>query len=395
MIRAYKYRFYPNQTQEEILNNTLDLCRKLYNAALQQRIYAHRAGKSIRCKDQQKELPAVERGMPEYRAVYAQVLQNVARRLDRTFNAFFGRVKRKRRGENIKAGFPRFKSKQRFNSFTYPQQRGFKLLPNGHIYLPKIGELRVFKHRELKGKVKTVTVKRDRIGDWFVVVMSEQSDVQPRRMNTAIGIDLGLKNLVTTSLGESVASPQLLRRSENKIKRAQRILSRRVKGSHNREKARVRLAKRYRKISRQRDDFLHKTSLWLVRKADLLVFEDLNVAGMVRDHALSKSIRDASWSRLVQYVSYKAENAGKMVELVDPRGTTTKCSGCGAVVRKSLSERVHWCPNCGLLLDRDLNAAVNILDKSVGGGTAEVTPVEIAPLPTRACVVDDAGSSRL
>ena len=381
MIRAYKYRFYPNGKQIELLENTLDLCSQLYNSALQQRIYAYRNGKALHYTNQQNELPALKRAMKEYCGIHSLVLQDVLRRLDKAFKAFFGRVKRKNRGEKVKAGFPRFKSQGRFDSFTYPQL-GFKLFANGHIYLSKIGELRVFKHREPKGQVKTITVKRDRVGDWFVVITTEMPDAQPQKVNTAIGIDLGLKNVVALSSGESVASPKLLRRVENKIKRAERKLSRRVKGSHNREKARIKLAKLHRQVSRQRDDFLHKTSAWLVRKADLLVFENLNISGMVQNHALAKSIHDASWGKLVQYVSYKAEEAGKRVELVDPKGTTQKCSRCGMVVKKSLSERVHQCPTCGLLLDRDLNAAVNISNlRTVGRGTPEATPVEIAPTP--------------
>ncbi len=396
MIRAYKYRFYPSQKQIALLDNTLDLCRRLYNAALQQRIYAHRSGKLVHYANQQNELLAFKREVEEYRVIHSLVLQDVLHRLDKSFKAFFERVKRKRRGEKIKAGFPRFKPRSRFNSLTYTQS-GFRLLASGHIYLSKIGELRVFRHREPKGNVKTITVKRDRVGDWFVVVTTEMQDIQPRKVNTTIGIDLGLKNLVTASSGESVDPPRFLRRTENRIKRAQRNLSRRVKGSHNREKARIKLSKLHRKVDRQRDDFLHKTSAWLVRKADLLVFENLNINGIVQNHALAKSICDTSWGKLVQYASYKAENAGKMVELVDPRGTTQRCSACGMVVRKSLSDRVHQCPTCGLLLDRDLNAARNILDRrTVGWGTAESTPAETMPLLHEgASLVKESGSPRL
>lgn len=394
MIRAYKYRFYPNEKQLTLLNNTLDLCRQLYNAALQQRIWAYANGLSVRCKDQQSELPMLKRGIPEYYEVHSQVLQNLLRRLDKAFTVFFGRVERKRSGEKIKkAGFPRFKPTWRFNSLTYPQS-GFKLLANGHIWLSKIGELRVFRHRETKGKMKNVTVKKDRVGDWFIIVQTEMPDIQPRKVETMIGVDLGLKNLVTLSSNESIESPRFFRRTENRIKWAQRILSRKVKGSGNREKARIRLAKLRRKVARQRDDFLHKTSTGLVKKADLLVFENLNVVDMVQNHSLAKSIGDASWGKLVQYASYKAENAGKRVELVDPRRTTQECSGCGVAVRKSLSERVHRCPNCGLLLDRDLNAAINILNK-VGRGTPELTPVETVPTPIGASMIVEAGSSRL
>ncbi|KKW14685.1 MAG: Transposase, IS605 OrfB family [Candidatus Jorgensenbacteria bacterium GW2011_GWB1_50_10] len=393
MIRTYKYRFYPNKKQVEPLEHTLDLCRNLYNAALQQRIYAHRLRRKNHYSKQQNELPALKKQFAEYRSVHSLVLQDTLHRVDKAFKAFFKRVKRKREGENIKAGFPRFKSRQRFNSFTYTQS-GFKLLKNGHVWLSKIGELRVFRHREPIGEIKTVAVKRDKVGDWFITIATETLDVQPRKISTALGVDLGLKNFVTLTSGESIDAPKLFRKTERKVRRAQRILSRRVKGSRNREKARIRLAKLYRKVDRHRDDFIHKLSLWLVRKADLLVFEDLKVANMIRNHTVAKSIGDASWSKLVQYSSYKAESAGKRVELVDPRGTTQICSGCGTVVRKSLSERVHRCSTCGLLLGRDLNAAVNILNRSVLRGTQERTPVETTPTPVRASVVKETGSPR-
>lgn len=392
MMRGYKYRFYPNKKQVEILNTTLDLCRKLYNAALQQRIWAHRAGKVVHYLTQQNELPKLKKEMTEYQSVYSQVLVDAIRRLDLTYKDFFKRIKRRRKGENIKAGFPRFKPKQRYNSFTYTQL-GFKLLKNGHIHLSKIGELRVFRHREPVGKVKTVTVKRDKVGDWFITVNTEIPDVALKPVKTAIGIDLGLNDLVTLSSGETIAAPKFLRNTGNRLNRAYRVFSRRVKGSRNREKARIRLAKLHRKINQQRDDFLHKTSLWLVKKADLLVFEDLKVASMIKNHKVAKSISDASWSQLIQYVSYKASSAGKRLELVDPRGTTQTCSRCGTTVRKSLRERIHECPNCGLLLSRDFNAAINILNRSVAGGTRERAPVEIVPTPVRVSTVIEAGSS--
>ncbi len=226
---------------------------------------------------------------------------------------------------------------------------------------------------------------------------TEVPDVTTRVPGTKIGIDCGLENLIVLNSGESIEAPKFLRKSEHKIRVLQRRLCRKVKRSRNRTKTRLKLAKIHRKVSRQRDDFLHKTSAWLVRKADLLVFEDLQITNMIRNRHLAKSIGDASWGKLVRYTSHKASSAGGRVELVDPRGTTQKCSGCGMVVKKSLSERVHRCTDCGLFLDRDLNAARNILNK-VGRGTPELTPVEIGPPPSQpaglASLVAEAGSRR-
>ena len=252
-------------------------------------------------------------------------------------------------------------------------------------------------HRKIFGKVKTLTIKRDRVGDWFVIITTVLPDVKAKQIIRLMAIDVGLKNLVMLNSGEYIEPPQFYRKSEKRLVRAQRQLSRKKLGSKNRIKARTRLAKIHRKIERQRNDFTHKLSKKLVDKADLLVFEKLQIPNMVRNHHLSKSILNASWSKLIQFSSYKASNAGKSVELIDPRGTTQRCSGCGSVVKKSLSERVHRCPNCGLVLDRDLNATFNLLSK-IGTGSPEYTPVEMRPLLVEiipASRVSETGSPRL
>jgi putative transposase len=376
--RAYVYRFYPSKKkQEEALNRTLRLCCNLYNAALEERIWAHRSGVNLRYTTQANELPVLKESLPEYREIHSQVLQDVLRRLDRAFEAFFRRVKQKKG----KAGFPRFKPKQRYRSFTYPQS-GFELLPDGHIQLSRIGALRVFMHRKPAGKVKTLTLKRDRVGDWFVILVAELPDPAPRaQVVNPVGVDLGLEKLATLSTGECVEPPKYLRKAEKRLARAQRTLSRRRKGSGNRAKARLRVAKIHRKIERQRDDFVHKVSHTLAKRFDLIAFEDLNVEGMVRNNHFSKSMSDASWTKLVRYTSYKALSAGGRVVLVDPRGTSQVCFRCGVVVSKPLSARVHKCSNCGFRVDRDLNASLNILRKAVPAGGGEFTPVEMSPLP--------------
>ncbi len=377
MIRAYVFRFYPSSLQRQRLEQTLELCRTLYNVGLEQRKYARNARQRISYHIQQNELPELKEEFTEFRQVYSQVLQNVLRRVDMAFGNFYDRCARRRKGEHIRAGYPRFKPAWRYNSFTYPQD-GFKILPNGHVLLSKIGELRVFMHRKLSGQIKTLTVKRDRVGDWFVIVTAILEDVAPIRPKSALGVDVGLKNLVTLSSGEQVDPPKFLRNSELKLRLAQKALSHKALGSNNRIKARIKLARIHRKIGRQRDDFLHKLSKTLVGRTDLLVFENLRISDMAKNQKLAKSIRDASWGKLIRYASYKASSAGKRVELINPRDTTQRCSGCGSNVMKSLSERVHRCPTCGLLLDRDLNAAQNILN--VGRGTPELKPAETRPL---------------
>jgi putative transposase len=374
---------YPNREQINRFELTLSSCCFLYNSALQERKYAHEFGKRVTYNDQQNELPDLKKALPEYGEIYSQVLQDVLRRLDNSFKGFFNRVR----------GYPRFKQSWRYNSFTYPQ-KGFKILANGHVQLSKIGKLRVFMHRKILGKIKTFTIKRDRVGDWFIIITAESPDVKPREIKTVATIDVGLEKLATLSTGEYVAPPQFYRKSEKRLARVQRELSSKKLGSKNRIKARTRVAKVHRKIERQRTDFLHKLSRKLVDKTDLLVFEKLQIQNMVKNHHLSKSIYDASWSELIEFSSYKASNAGKSWMQIDSRGSTDRCSGCGTIVKKSLSERVHRCPNCGLLLDRDLNTTFDMLEQ-IGRGTPESkTPVEMRPLlvETPASRVKEAGS---
>ena len=224
-----------------------------------------------------------------------------------------------------------------------------------------------------------------------------------------IGTDLGLKSIITTSDDIHIEPPKYLRRMEKKLKKAQRQLSKKKKGSVKWNKARKKVAKINRKIERQRDDFSHKTSNNLVRDHDLIVFEDLNINGMIRNHNLAKSITDAGWNKIIRYTTYRAESAGKMVMLIDPRQTSQECSQCGNIKKDlKLSDRIYHCNVCGLTIDRDLNAAINVLRRGmqsleenneketehVGRGTPEVTPVEIGSIPERANPVVETGSPR-
>ena len=410
-MRTYKFRIYPTDLQVATLNSTLDLCRELYNAMLQQRIYAYRSGKRVKYNSQQDEIPEIKNAFPEYRSIHSQVLQDVPRRLDRAYGNFFRRTEEKNNGKNIKAGFPRFKSKERYSSITYPQS-GFRIMDNGHVWLSKLGEVRMFMHRPIIGEIKTLSVKRDTVGDWFITVTADQygdggterqegGDLEEHHANSPefmnpIGIDLGLKALITTSDGEQIEPPHFLIKSEKKLKKAQRDLSRKMKGSGKREKAKKRVAIIHRKIARQRDDFAHKISRQLINEHDLIALEDLNIAGMVKNHHMSKSIVDASWNSIIQYTTYKAESAGAVVVLVDPMHTSQKCSKCGNIKDDmKLSDRIYHCGVCGLAMDRDLNAAINIRNMGltkIGRGTPEFTPVEIGALPAMATPVAETGS---
>ena len=353
MKTAYKFRMYPNRQQEAQLDLNLETCRHLYNLALADRKYSYETEGISRTYEDQAAMLVVEKRDCNFTCVFSQVLQDVLRRLDKSFKAFFRRVKN---GE--KPGYPRFKGVGWYKSFTYPQV-GFKL-DCSKLTLSKIGSIRIFKHREVEGKIKTCTIKKDLLGHWYAILVSEMEDVPQVEPKVAIGVDVGLKNMVALSDGTAIQYPRYYVQAEKKLAVAQRELSRKKKGSINRQVAKTRVAKLHQKIQNHRDEFLHQVSRKLVDSADLIVFENLNISGMLKNHHLAKHIQDHAWGKLIQFTQSKAAKAGKVVELVDARYTSQKCSQCGIIVPKTLAERVHRCPNCGLEMDRDINASLNI-----------------------------------
>lgn len=342
MMLGYRYRIYPSKAQETKLEHTLSLCCELYNAALQERRDAYRmAGKSIRYLDQQNQLPEIKELRPELNGIHSQVLQDVLRRLDKAFDAFFRRVKN---GE--KPGFPRFRRQSGYDSFTYAQS-GFAL-KDGKLRLSKIGRVKIKLHRPTPGEIKTLTITRTATGKWFAC-FSVEVEPDPLPMTTkAIGIDCGLEKFATFSDGTEIANPRFFRANERALQKAQAKKKRRA------------ASRIHERIAHRRWNFAHQLSHFLVATFGLIVFENLNIKGMVRNHYLSKSIQDAAWNQLIQFTAYKAENAGRKVLTVAPRNTSQRCSQCGKMVAKSLAERIHRCI-CGLCLDRDHNAAINIL----------------------------------
>ncbi len=357
MLRTYKFRIEPTKEQREKINETLMYCRWLYNALLEQRITAYkRCDVSLTFYSQKKELPTLKKVCEEYKSVHSQVLQNVVERLDKTYQAFFRQLKQ---GE--KTGFPRFKGMNRYHSFTYPQS-GFSL-EGKYITLSKVGTIRIKLHRQMQGTIKTCTVisKNGR----YYVCLSCEIETQTQSTGKMIGVDLGLKHLAITSDGDFHHAPKYLRKSERQLKKLQRVVSRRKKGSSRRKKAMALLAKKHEYIANQRRNNAHQVARQLVNRYDLIVFEDLKITNMVKNHHLAKSIVDAGWNQLVQFTTYKAESAGKHVVLVDPRNTSQQCSNCDEIVKKTLAVRTHRCPSCGFECDRDVNAAKNILKRAV------------------------------
>jgi IS605 OrfB family transposase len=388
---TYKFRLYPTRKQRDRLQQTLDACRILYNAALTERrdaynfhvrqhpnYYDEATRKALSRElemnyySQANQLPEIKDLREDYREIHSQVLQDVLRRVQKAFDAFFRRCKH---GEE--PGYPRFQGKSRYDSFTYPQA-GFSLTHDNRVCLSKIGSIKVKLHREIKGTIKTCTIKRE--GDaWYVVFACEVESVPLEGNNEVVGIDLGLLHFATLSTGETIENPRHYRKAEKKLERLQQALARKKRGSHRRKKAGKLVGKAHRKVANQRRDFLHKASRKLVNAYGMIVFEDLQAANMSKrprpkqdengnylpngaaaKSGLNKSIADAGWSMFQQFCLYKAEEAGRAVLFVNPKYTSQVCSGCGTVVKKDLSERWHEC-SCGCSLDRDHNAAINIL----------------------------------
>ncbi|GHO67882.1 transposase [Ktedonobacter sp. SOSP1-52] len=402
-VKAYVYRVYPTRKQEGTLLWTLRRCKELYNACLEERTAAYKmAGVSVCYGMQAEQLPQIKEERPEYQEIYSQVQQDVLRRLDKAMKAFFRRV-----DEGQTPGYPRYKSNARYRSFTYPQS-GFEIIgaltshgttkkKTCRLKLSKIGHLKMVMHRPIKGTIKACTIKHD--GDhWYAYFSAEQAiAVTPVHPSTrTVGVDVGITSYATLSTGEQIANPRISRSTEQQIKEAHRRLSRHKRGSHRRARAKRALTRLYRKVHHRRQDFLHKTSRRLVEQYGTLVFEALEIPNMTArpkpkpaqapappqgsnsgaqasavthylpngaaaKGGLNKSILDAAWGRFITLCAYKAEEAGGIVVKVAPQHTSQLCSGCGVLVPKDLSVRWHSCPTCGAELDRDENAAINIV----------------------------------
>jgi putative transposase len=370
--KIYKYKLNPTPEQERELGRVLGLCRALYNTALEQRITAYqRARVSVSRFQQEAELKDIRAAMPEYAAIHSHVLQDVLARLDKTYQAFFRRVQR---GE--KAGFPRYQGRDRYHSFTYKEFGNGATVDNGVLVLSKIGRIAVRWSRPREGTPKTVTISREADG-WYVCFSCADVPVHPLpATGQETSIDLGIEAFATLSDGTRIFSPGWYRRAERALKTAKRRVDRRKKGSNRRHKAVTLLAKAHLKVKRQRQDFHQKTALALVRANDTIYHEELQVANMVQNQHLAKSIQDAGWTAFVGILSFKAVCAGRRVVAVPPAYTSQRRSGCGVLVAKGLSVRWHRCSDCGLSLHRDHNAAKNIerLGQSLRGGVALAAP---------------------
>ena len=370
--RTYKFRLYQNKAQTELLAKHFGCSRFVYNTFLNQRIEQYKlTGKSDNYYEQAKSLTEIKKKEETawLNEVNSQTLQFAIKSLEAAYTNFFKK----------RAKFPKFKSKHSKNSFTVPQNAS---IAGGRLFIPKFREgIKCRVHREIKGKIGKVTITKTPSGKYFVSVFTEEEYITPiKKSGKSVGVDLGLKDLFVTSEGEIFKNNRYTKKYECRLTKAQRHLSRKVKGSKGFENQRLKVARLHENISNSRADYLHKCSISLVRRYDIICIEDLNVKGIVKNHRLAKSVTDASWGTFVNMLTYKAEwNDKKIVKIDRFFPSSQTCSVCGYVNKetKDLSVREWECPVCHAHHDRDVNAAINILriglNNNISAGTVDYT----------------------
>ena len=356
MKQTFKYRLFPTKKQQSILNETLEECCWLYNHFLEERKNGwEKEKKSFNYYTQANTIPELKKGRQTLKSVHSQVLQNVAIRIDLAFQSFFRRVKN---GE--KPGYPRFKGRGWYDSITYSQV-GFEVKDN-RLNLSKIGSIKIKLHRSISGIIKTCIIRRQR-DKWYACFTCEVKPKPLKESKKAVGIDVGLETFATLSNGKKIENPRFFKTDQKTLAKVQRKLSKLEKGTLGRKKTKKVIARIHERITNRRNDFCHQTARKVVNRFGIICIEDLSINKMRENNfrSINRSIGDVAWGQFAQYLSYKAENAGRQVIKVNPAYTSQDCSRCGYRQVKKLSDRIHNCPNCGLILDRDLNASINIL----------------------------------
>lgn len=357
MMKAFKYRIYPNQEQREYFAKTFGSTRFIYNRMLHDKIEHYKLTEQML-----KNTPAQYKvEFPWLKEVDSLALANAQLDLEQAYKNFF-------RDKSV--GFPKFKSKKsNHRSYTTNNQKGTVSIENGYIKLPKLkSTVKIKQHRQFDGLIKSGTISQTSSGKYFASVLVECEIEKMPKLETKVGIDVGLKMFAVLSNHKEIENPKYLRKSEKRLAKLQRDLSRKLKGSKNRAKARLKVARLHEKISNQRRDFLHKESFGIVRDNQVIVLEDLKVKNMVKNHKLAKAISEVSWGTFRQLIEYKAEWYGREVMIAPNNYASSQlCSRCGnqSNQTKDLSCRTYICPECGLEIDRDYNASLNLLKLAI------------------------------
>ncbi|MEM3197377.1 MAG: transposase [Conexivisphaerales archaeon] len=366
MERAYKFRIYPNLTKQERIDELLILAQQFYNRLLEKSIESYKSEKTkISMAQLNRFAKEIIQEEGKYLKLYSQTRLDIKFRLLRAYQNFFRRIKEGKE----KAGFPRFKSRDRYRSITYPQDNGsFSIIRKGKLRVSRIGTMPIKLHRKIEGMIKTLAIKREVRSYYAIFVTINEIKRSEVKDTNPVGMDLGLNSFIALSDGTKIQKPKFMQEKRKRITRWQRIIARRKKGSKRREKAKERLQIIYEHSTNQSNDFLYKLSHMLVNSVyTSFVVDDLHIQNMLKDHKLAGSIQDASWNRFIQLLSYKAESAGLRVVKVDPRNTSKECSNCGNVQDMPLPERTYICNRCGISIDRDINASINILNRATLG----------------------------
>ena len=364
MLKAYKYRLYPNKDQRLYLAKTFGCTRLIYNLMLSERIETYNKYKDDKEELKKQKYPTPAKYKVDYeflKEVDSLALANAQMNLDKAYKNFF-------RDKSV--GFPKFKSKKNNrHSFTTNNQKGTIYIENGYIKIPKLKSMiKVKQHREFEGLIKSCTVSQTPSGKYFISILVETQIKELETIDKKVGIDLGIKDFAITSDGDIFSNPKWLRKSEKRLAKLQKDLARKEKGSKNRNKSRIKVAKLYEKITNQRKDYLHKLSSKLIRENQSIVIEDLKVANMMKNRKLSKAIGEVSWHEFRLLLEYKSKWYGRELIIAPTNYASSQlCSECGnkSSQTKDLSCRIYNCLACGMTLDRDINASRNLLKLAI------------------------------
>jgi len=377
VVKTFKYRLFPSKKTSRLLSKCLEVCRLTYNNILEKKIDLYeKEKKSLSKFDINNILTKQKENDEDLKSVHSQIIQNISKRISLAYENFFRRVKLGLE----KPGFPRFKSFRRYHSFTFPQNNGSFKIEDNFLKLSKIGNIRINLHRPLIGDMKTCTIKKSKTGKWFATFSTiVENDILPEN-DLEVGIDLGLKTFAVFSDDSIIKNPRFFIKSEKRLKKTQSRFDKEGKGTLERQRIGKILCKVHEKVDNQRDNFCHKISREVINKYQVICIEDLDIKNMLKEKEYlknsddpkdrqqynqekqrHKNIHDVSWNRFSSLLVYKAEEAGRQLIKINPQNTSKMCSACGELVPKELKDRWHICPKCGLKMDRDKNASINIL----------------------------------